>query len=311
MLTGIHFLLTYRCLLECDHCFLYCGPRAEGTMTLDQVHTVLEEAGRIGTVRDVYFEGGEPFLYYPLMVEGIRMARGMGFEAGIVSNGYWATCPEDAALWLEPLARLGVSDMSVSDDELHFGEAADAPSKTAIAAARMLGMPVSAICKEKPAAVPAADTGAGRGTPEISGGIKLRGRAVEKYAAQLPARDRSQFRTCPYEELERPQRVHVDFYGTVQLCQGISLGNCWETPLSELIRDYDARNHPVCGPLVRGGPIALAGEHNVEPEGEYADECHFCFVTRRALVDKMPEVLAPRQVYGLIQNRDGGGPTGL
>ena len=28
MLTGIHFLLTYTSLFECDHCFLHCGPAA-------------------------------------------------------------------------------------------------------------------------------------------------------------------------------------------------------------------------------------------------------------------------------------------
>ena len=33
MLTGIHFLLTYSCTSECDHCFLYCSPNAKGTFT--------------------------------------------------------------------------------------------------------------------------------------------------------------------------------------------------------------------------------------------------------------------------------------
>ena len=30
----VHFLLTYQCLYECDHCFLYCGSQADGTITL-------------------------------------------------------------------------------------------------------------------------------------------------------------------------------------------------------------------------------------------------------------------------------------
>ena len=44
MLTGIHFLLTYTCNFECDHCFLFCGPREEGTFTLNQIEKVLDEA---------------------------------------------------------------------------------------------------------------------------------------------------------------------------------------------------------------------------------------------------------------------------
>lgn len=37
MLTGIHILMTYKCNLECDHCFLYSGPSAQGAMTLPQI----------------------------------------------------------------------------------------------------------------------------------------------------------------------------------------------------------------------------------------------------------------------------------
>ena len=61
-------------------------------MTLKQIKAVLEESKQIGTVQEAYFESGEPFLFYPIMVEGIRLAREMGFKAGIVSNGYWSTC---------------------------------------------------------------------------------------------------------------------------------------------------------------------------------------------------------------------------
>jgi len=29
MIKEVHFLLTYTCNFECDHCFLYCGPDLE------------------------------------------------------------------------------------------------------------------------------------------------------------------------------------------------------------------------------------------------------------------------------------------
>ena len=99
MLTGIHFLLTYRCNFECDHCFLYCGPHAEGTFTITEIRQLLEEARKLDTVRWIYFEGGEPFLYYPVMVEGLRLAKEMDFKTGIVTNGYWALSEADARLW--------------------------------------------------------------------------------------------------------------------------------------------------------------------------------------------------------------------
>ena len=103
MLSEIHFLLTYKCNFECDHCFLYCSPWSEGTFTIQQVDDVLEEALKIGTINTIYFEGGEPTLYYPLLLESIRRANNKGFKVGMVSNAYGALAEEDAHLLLDPL----------------------------------------------------------------------------------------------------------------------------------------------------------------------------------------------------------------
>lgn len=292
-------MLSYTCNFACDHCFLYCSPDSCGTMTIAQIKTLLKEAEKIGTVNEIYFEGGEPFLFYPLMIEGVRLARSMGYNTGIVSNGYWATTAEDAELWLKPLSELGIYDLSVSNDTLHYGDEKDNPADFALAAAGSMGIPANSLCKERPEALNSPDAGSGRGTPEISGGIKLRGRAVEKFADKLPAGNIEEFRECPYEDLADPKRVHIDSYGNVQICQGISMGNCSKTPLSELVREYDAERHPVSGPLVRGGPVRLIEEYNIIPDREFADECHLCYWARMALIDKFPEFLAPGQVYGL------------
>ena len=58
MLNDIHFLLTYTCNYECDHCFLYCSPQSKGTFTLEQIKNVLDEAVKTGKIEWIYFEGG-------------------------------------------------------------------------------------------------------------------------------------------------------------------------------------------------------------------------------------------------------------
>jgi len=299
MLKGIHFLLTYNCNFECDHCFLYCTPHSKGTFTLNQLRKVFKEITRIGAIESVYFEGGEPFLYYPLMVEGLRIARDTGLKAGIVTNAYWATSVEDAGLWLKPLSKLEVFNLSLSDDLFHHDEEKDNPAKMALGAAKKLGMSVSTICIEKPTVKTDVYTEHGKGTSVIGGGAMFKGRAVEKLTEGLPRRQWQEFTTCPHEELESPKRVHIDSYGHVHLCQGLSMGNMWQTPLSELVNNYDALSHPICGPLVKGGPVLLANEYDVKHEDEYVDECHFCYLVRLALIDRFPQYLAPRQVYGL------------
>jgi len=299
MLTGIHFLLSYKCDSECDHCFVYSSPRAKGTFTLKQMKEVFSELAKIGTVESIYFEGGEPFLFYPVMCEGIRIARGMGFKTGIVTNAYWATSEEDAELWLKPLHHLGLSDISISDDAFHYEDEEIAPAKHALNAAQKSGVPCGSICLDKPTVEGGIDKEHAKGRPIIGGGIMFRGRAVEKLIEGLPRRPWEEFTECPYEDLRNPKRVHLDQYGNIHLCQGLSMGNMWDAPLSKIVKSYDADSHPICRPLVNGGPALLVKEYDVQHEDEYVDACHICYLVRRALLDRFPQYLAPRLVYGL------------
>ncbi|MFW6118463.1 MAG: radical SAM protein [Chloroflexota bacterium] len=299
MLTGIHFLLSYKCDLECDHCFVYSSPQAEGTFTLDQLKKVFDELAKIETVQQVYFEGGEPFLFYPLMYEGIRIAHDMGLNTGIVTNAYWATSVEDAELWLKPLRELGLSDISISDDEFHYEAKEASPAKHALNAARRLGISSGSISIDKPTVEEGIDKEQDKGKPVIGGGAVFRGRAVEKLVEGLPRRPWEEFSECPYEDLKNPERVHIDAYGNIHLCQGLSMGNMWDAPLSRIVKQYDADSHPICKPLVNGGPARLVKEYNVQHEDEYVDACHMCYLIRLALLYRFPQYLAPRLVYGL------------
>jgi hypothetical protein len=299
MLTGIHFILTYTCNFECDHCFLYCSPSSQGTFTIKQVTEVLDEAKKIGTVEWIFYEGGEPFLFFPLLKEGISRAHGKGFKVGVVTNAYGALSEEDAELWLKPLAQSGLSFLNVSNDVFHYGEETDNPAATALSVAKNLGIETSPIRIEQPKVLPSSSNQEDKGHPVVGGGAMFRGRAVEKLSENLPLRPWAELCECPYEELDSPSRIHVDPFGNAQICQGISMGNMWKTPLSELLASYRSADHPICGPLIRGGPAQLARELDINPEPGYIDECHFCYSVRRAIIDRFPDYLTPKQVYGL------------
>jgi MoaA/NifB/PqqE/SkfB family radical SAM enzyme len=297
MVSGIHFILTYTCNYECDHCFLYCGPEAQGTFTLPQLREVMSEVKKIKTVDMIYFEGGESFLFYPLLREGIKLGQELGCKTGVVTNAYWATSIEDAKLWLVPLIEAGLNSIEVSDDAFHYGDQVANKAKCAVNTAKKLGLDVSSICISNPSVstIPNGEKGA----PIYEGGPKLRGRAVDKLTADLPTVPWDSFPECPFEELRNPDRVHIDAFGNVHLCQGLSMGNIWEKPLSQLLKKYDADSHPICSPLLAGGPTQLTRSHKVGHDEEYVDACHLCTHTCKALIDKYPEYLAPRQVFGL------------
>jgi MoaA/NifB/PqqE/SkfB family radical SAM enzyme len=299
MLKGIHVLLTYACNYECDHCFLYCSPNSKGTFTLQQMRAVLDEAVRIGTINWIYFEGGEPFLYYPLMIEGVKLAKERGFKVGIVTNSYWATCKEDAMLWLRSISSYDVEDFSISDDLFHYGEDSENLAEFARKAAEELRIQHSFITIDAPKIEIGKEKDQNKGEPVIGGGAMFRGRAIEKLIKELPLRSWEDMIECPYEDLDQLGRIHIDSFGNTQICQGLSIGNYWNITLSELIKNYTSRTHPICGPLIKGGPTQLVREYNLPHQDGYVDECHLCFLARKALLDTFPEYLGPKQVYGI------------
>jgi hypothetical protein len=67
----------------------------------------------------------------------------------------------------------------------------------------------------------------------------------------------------------------------------------------DLCENYDPDTHPICGPLLRGGPVALVTEYGIPHADEYADACHLCYEARLALRERFPETLAPDQMYGV------------
>ena len=296
VIRGLHLLLTYRCTLECDHCFVWSSPEARGTMRLRDVREILRQARDLGGVEWIFFEGGEPFLYYALLRAGVRLAARAGFRVGLVTNGYWATGPAEAREALRPF-RGRVADLSISSD-LYHGEAEDARlAENARAAAEALGIPCAILAVAQPEDARAAKR-VGQLPPGVSA-VMYRGRAAVRLAGRAPSQPWSRLRRCPYEDLRDPARVHVNPDGTVQLCQGLSLGNLFEAPLRDLLRAYDPDTHAIVGPLLKGGPAALARSYGLSHRAAYADACQLCYEVRRSLRRRFPAILAPPQMYGV------------
>ena len=307
-LTGLHLLLTYQCNYECDHCFVWGGPSQRGVMTLSQVRDVYRQAQELGTVDWIYLEGGEPFLYYPIMVQAAREAVALGFRVGVLSNNYWATTVEDAIEWLRPLAGL-VQDLTISTDLFHANEVMSAHARNALEAAGQLDIPVDTIVCEVPEGGDHGDhTGregrlAGypaqpKGEPVESGPIMFKGRAAVKLVEGVARRPWQEFTGCPHERLEDPGRVHVDHLGNLHICQGVTMGSLFERPLAEIVATYDPQAHPIVGPLLEGGPAALVERYGLPHEEAYADACHLCYMARLRLRERFPQWLTPGQMYG-------------
>ncbi len=295
-LSGLHLLLTYQCNLACDHCFVWGSPWQSGTMTLEVVRHILQQGQELGTVTSIAIEGGEPFLYYPIMLAAAREASGMGLKVALVSNAYWATAVDDAVEWLRPLAG-HVSSISVSSDLYHWSEAQMRQAEVAGQAAAEVGIATSVLRIAQPESRDAAQ--AVGELPPGESGVMYRGRATEKLVDQAELRPWEGFTACPHENLASPGRVHVDALGYLHVCQGISIGNLLQRSLRQICDAYDPPAHPIVGPLLDGGPAALVRRYGLPHRECYADACHLCYEARLALRARFPATLAPDQMYGV------------
>ncbi|MFV1859257.1 MAG: radical SAM protein, partial [Anaerolineales bacterium] len=267
-LSGLHLLLTYECNLECDHCFVWGSPWQSGTMTLARIRKILKQTIELETLEWIYFEGGEPFLYYPILMKAVQEASEMGLRVGIVSNGYWATGKADALEWLSPFAGL-IQDLSISSDLYHWDEKLGRQAKIASEAAKQLNIPVGLISIAQPEA---ADTSVAKGQLPIGeSAVMYRGRAAQELAGRAAQHAWEEITECPYEDLREPDRIHVDPFGNLHICQGVVIGNLFKQSLAAVCSSYDPEAHAITGPLLVGGPRELILRYDLPHEAEYAD----------------------------------------
>lgn len=294
-LESLHILLTYQCTCECNHCFVWGSPWQTGTLTLERIEQILAQAKEAG-VKSIYFEGGEPFLYYAVLTKAVRKAADMGFSVGIVTNAYWANSVADAEEWLRPfVGRL--ADLTVSSDLFHCSESMGERPQNALVAAKWLNIPTGLISIAQPN-VEARDA---HGQIEDQGAVMYRGRAAETLAEKATGQPWGGFDSCPHEDLREPGRVHLDPFGNLHVCQGVVIGNLFEKSLKQICEEYDADAHPICGPLLQAGPAALVTEYNLPHASHYADACHLCYTARALLRPRFPQCLSPNQMYGVFE----------
>jgi MoaA/NifB/PqqE/SkfB family radical SAM enzyme len=266
-------------------------------MKISDIRRILGEAQQLGNIKGICFEGGEPFLYYPILLCGLHIAEDCGFRRSIVTNAYWATSFEDAKEWLAPISEIGISDLSISNDAYHYGENEENLAIFAQKAAEDIGLPVSEIAIEDSKKYVKEIKWEGR--PIVGGKVQFKGRAVKKLVEGLPTRHWTEFSKCHDEDFSRQGRVHIDPFGYVHVCQGITIGNMKKTPLTEIFANFDPEKHPICGPILKGGPAELARVYHANDRNEFVDECHLCYSVRLKLRKRFPDILAPDQLYGL------------
>lgn len=115
----LSILTTRRCTAACDHCCVGASPRAAGSIPVQRVHGLIDEATRIPSFERIVFTGGECFLLGRALDALIAHAHGRGFDTRAVTNGYWAVTDRAARERVGALRAAGLDEIMLSTGRFH------------------------------------------------------------------------------------------------------------------------------------------------------------------------------------------------
>lgn len=289
-LNAVHVLVTSQSTYEDVDCFIWGGRQVGSVLTRELFEELLAQIREQGTIRHIYFEGGESFVFYHALETFIGRAAAEGLIVGIVSNGFWATSISDGRAWLRPLMAAGLDRLELTDAFFKGSPEEVFEDHPGFQAARKLRLQASLIPLEE-----YADDGEkGRVPPPLEEGDPIPEPAEH---LTLPW---SSFSSCPKEKLHNPERIFIDPKGNIHICRGLVIGNINEKPLITILGEYIPSEHPVAGPLLEGGPAGLARHFNLPHKEVYANACRFCREARHLLSPRFPEILVPTRSLGLV-----------
>jgi len=306
----VGIILSYRCHSACKHCLYNCGPGWEKEpMSSETLREALQAVSTWPRTPQVHFTGGEPFLHFPLLLEGVRLASQLGITSYVETSAGWCVDRREAVERFETLKKEGLQAVLISCSPFHAEKIPPARTLEAVRAALEvfgsngvivylpdflrviqgfdLDRPTPISRYEEEFGVEGARRILWQGYSIISGGrsgYEL-GRIAPRYAAGAFAQA-----DCAMDILYA-HHSHLDLYGNYisGFCGGLSAGDWHDLP--QMLRDFSQGRYPaLIDILVERGPYALlelaraSYGYQPLPDG-YAGKCHLCVDLRRHLVE--------------------------
>ena len=317
-ITGVDFLLTFKCTSKCKHCSYKAGPERTGSMKLSDAERYLEELTATQPLHSIGAHGGEPFLYFELLVQIMENARKLGVaRTWVITNGFWAKTKTTAEERLTILKEAGLKSITFSVDGFHQEYISFENVKNGIEAAISVGFEKVWVDSYFLGSEDSDNfynnlTKKALRSLEVMGNIEINkrqvdfeGRAAELLAKHVEPKQQTPAGRCPLPfwiggTLKNPEVVEIDHEGNVTLCPGICIGNTKHRSLARILQNYNNRTHPILSIIAEEGPIGLlkvAKAKGFKQKQKFIDECHLCYEIRRFLRPYYPDYLSPSSCY--------------
>ncbi len=315
---GASFLLSFKCPASCKHCSYKAGPQKTGSVALNETRQWLRELVHTQPLQSVGVHGGEPFLFFELVKQFMKLARELEIpRRWAITNSYWAKSEVIAKKKLSELRDAGLTSITFSVDAFHQEYIPLEFVKNAIGAALALDFEkiyVDSYFVNHPNASNPYDPLTSKSLESLQdldglafSGRQMHfwGRAAELLVRYVDLKDEIPRGQCqvPFwigNTIQNPEGIEIDSEGNITLCCGISIGNAKQYPLEEILDNYDCSTHPILGPIAAKGPIGLlkvAKEKGFSPKRSFFDECHLCYEIRKTLAPFFPQYLVPKTCY--------------
>ncbi len=329
-------ILSYKCTGECKHCMYACSPKwSNDWISLNDLDIILSKLadafrdvyppnikGLLGLNYGLHFTGGEPFLNFQVLTEGIKRAKSLNIPSIFVeTNCFWCINDEIVKERLLTLKNVGLDGILISAnpfvvEHVPF-ERIERGLRIAISIfgernvivyhpifyrqLRALNIRGTLIFKEYLKKVTKIDESFFIG---FDPGILLpMGRLVFRLVhlyQKYPTKHFLKY-SC-LSELTRPWHIHIDCYCNYipGYCAGISLGDARN--LEEIIQGVDLDDKPILKALATnlGELLKIAKSYGYkERKDGYISKCHLCLDIRRYLVNETRNFneLQPREFY--------------
>ena len=129
--TDLGIIMSYQCQCACKHCLYNCGPRWKDWMSPEILRDALQATQAWNHRFQVHLTGGEPFLNFPLLLEGVRIAAELGIPCYVETNAGWCLREEDVSEKFTILKEAGLNAILISCSPFHAE--AIPPEKTFLA----------------------------------------------------------------------------------------------------------------------------------------------------------------------------------
>jgi len=279
-------------------------------MSLDTLRGALEAVTTWPDTPQVHFTGGEPFLHFALLLDGVRMASDLGIPRYLETNASWCVDAEQAVERFQALKEAGLQAALISCSPFHAESIPLVRTVKALRAAeevfgpqgvtlylpeflelvQLFGMertvPLSQYVERF--GLDGAQSVLWQGYGIISGGRS--GYELGHLTPRYPVESFAQA-DCVMDILYA-HHSHLDPYGNYisGFCGGLTIGDWHDLP--HLLADFRAgRYPPLVEVLVKQGPYGLCRlaerefGYSLLAEG-YTGKCHLCVDVRRHLVER-------------------------